>query len=126
MNNPGLEQEWRERLQDYAQAEMTVEEWCHVNRVSIHQYYYWRRRLAAPPTRALLPKGANSPSNGVHSRPNSIHSRWQAVEILESAQPSATKGGLSVHIGGATIPVETGFDPQLLRAVVLALATPPC
>ena len=41
-----LAQEWRERLEDFAESEMTVQQWCDFNRVSLYQYYYWRRRLA--------------------------------------------------------------------------------
>jgi len=32
-----LAQEWRERLEDFAQSEMTVQTWCNFNRVSLHQ-----------------------------------------------------------------------------------------
>ena len=45
-----LAQEWRERLQDFAESEMTVQVWCNFNRVSLLQYYYWRRRLLAADT----------------------------------------------------------------------------
>lgn len=106
MSNPQLAQEWRERLEDYAQSEMTVQEWCDFNGVSTAQYYYWRRRLAGP-----APKTA---ANG----------GWQSVNIVDTPPISTAKGGLNVHIAGAAIEVGPGFDPALLRAVVAALATP--
>lgn len=108
MNREVLAQEWRERLEDYALSEMTVQEWCEFNRVTPYQYYYWRRRLAAP--------AAQNAGNG----------GWQAVNIVDTVSPPTTKPSLSLRIAGADIEVEPGFDPNLLRAVVAALATPPC
>src|SRR5882724_13679003 len=108
MSNPELAQEWRERLEDYAQSEMTVQEWCDFNGVSTHQYYYWRRRLAGPAAK----NGANP--------------RWQSVDIVDSPPIPSAKASLNLHIAGAAIEVTPGFDPALLRAVVAALATPSC
>jgi hypothetical protein len=108
MSNPELVQEWRERLQDFAESQQTVQQWCNFNRVTIHQYYYWRRRLAGP------------------AENNAANRRWQAVEILENAPLPTPKAGLSLHIAGATIEVCAEFDPILLRAVVAALAIPSC
>ena len=45
MSNPELAQEWRERLEDYAQSEMTVQEWCDFNGVSTRRV----REAALPP-----------------------------------------------------------------------------
>lgn len=108
MSSPELVQEWRERLEDYAQSEMTVQEWCDFNRTTIHQYYYWRRRLAKPAPQ------------------NTANGTWQAINLVDTASPPTTKPSLSVRVAGADIEVEPGFDPNLLRAVVLALAATPC
>lgn len=106
MSNPELLQEWRERLEDFAQSEMTVREWCDFNRLSLHQYYYWRRRLAEPV--------AKSEGKGA----------WQTLDIVDTIPLSTAKVSLNVSIAGAQIEVAPGFDPALLRAVVAALATP--
>ena len=108
MSNPQLAQEWRERLQDYAQSEMTVREWCDFNGVSTHQYFYWRRRLAG----ATAKTGA--------------YPAWQSVDILDPLPLSTAQASLNVHIAGAHIEVTPGFDPALLRAIVAALGTPAC
>jgi hypothetical protein len=108
MSNPQLAQEWRERLEDYAHSEMTVQEWCEYNGVSKHQYFYWRRRLAG-----AAPKTGANPG-------------WQVVDILDTSPIPSAKASLNVHIAGAAIEVGPGFDPALLRAVVAALATPSC
>ena len=108
MNRESLAQEWRERLEDYAQSEMTVQEWCDYNSVTPYQYYYWRRRLAA-----LAAQNAGSAG-------------WQAVNIVDTVSPPTTKPGLSVRIAGTEVQVEPGFDPNLLRAIVQALATTSC
>src|SRR5437879_1605864 len=99
-----LAQEWRERLQDFAESEMTVQAWCNFNRVSLHQYYYWSRRLAAADTK--------QPTNG----------HWLAVNLMDTPPVPTTPGGVTIRIAGAAIEVTPGFDPGMLRAVVRALA----
>ena len=102
-----LAQEWRDRLEDFALSEMTVQQWCDFNALPAHQYYYWRRRLANPKT------------------DHNDNSTWMALSVIEAA-PLPTTPGLTLHIAGAQIEITSGFDPQLLRAVVGALATPTC
>ena len=102
-----LAQEWRDRLEDFAHSEMTVQQWCDFNAIPVHQYHYWRRRLAAPKT------------------DHNDHSTWMALSVVEPA-PLPTTPGLTLHIAGVQIQITPGFDPQLLRAVVSALATPAC
>jgi len=109
-----LAQEWRYRLEDFAVSEMTVQQWCDFNRVSLYQYYYWRRRLQP----AKIQPAANKADNNVS------HGRFVAVSTLPTPPP--TQGGVTIRIAGATIDVATGFDPRLLRAVVAALGTAPC
>ena len=102
-----LAQEWRDRLEDYAESEMTVQQWCDFNALPTHRYHYWRRRLAAP-----MPD---------HHK----NAGWVAVNLIETTFSPAPSSFI-LHIAGAKIEVTPGFDPGLLRAVVGALATPPC
>jgi hypothetical protein len=102
-----LAQEWRDRLEDFAQSEMTVQQWCDFNALPIHQYHYWRRRLATKKT------------------DHHDNSTWMALSVIEPALLS-TPAPLTLHIAGAQIQITSGFDPELLRAVVGALATPSC
>jgi hypothetical protein len=102
-----LAQEWRDRLEDFAQSEMTVQQWCDFNAIPVPQYYYWRRRLATPKT------------------DHHEHSTWMALSVVETPTVP-TPSPLTLRIAGAEIEVASGFDPSLLRAVVGALATPSC
>ena len=102
-----LAQEWRDRLEDFAESEMTVQQWCDFNALPAHQYHYWRRRLAS-------------------SVPNHHENAgWVAVNVTETTSRPAPPS-FTLHIAGAKIEISPGFDPGLLRAVVGALATPPC
>ena len=104
-----LAQEWRERLDDFAESEMTVQEWCDFNRLSLHQYYYWRRRLASTNSQKAM-----SPS-------------FLPVEVVDTPPlPIPPPGGIRIRIAGAEIQVSAGFDPERLRAVVAALSTSSC
>lgn len=100
-----LAQEWRDRLEDFAQSEMTVQQWCDFNALPVHQYHYWRRRLATP-------------KPDPHDNAN-----WMALTVAET--PSLAPA-ITLRIAGAQIDVTPDFDPSLLRAVVGALATTAC
>ena len=112
-----LLQTWRERLEDCAQSEMTVQDWCDFNRLPVHQYYYWRRKL-------LRTDVACTPS---------LPTSWIPVDLLApsaSADWADTASTLTLHVAlgtpGAEIAIRSGFDPSLLRAVVQALGGRPC
>ena len=102
-----LAQEWRDRLEDFAVAEMTVQQWCDFNAIPLHQYHYWRRRLAAKKT------------------DHHENAGWIALSVAEEV-PRSTPPAITLRIAGAEIQITAGFDPTLLRAVVGALATPAC
>ena len=108
MTRECLAQEWRERLEDFAVSEMTVQEWCDFNRVAVHQYYYWRRRL-----------------NNTQTQPTTT-TQWMPVQIRDNPAPSKPTTPLTIHIAGAAIQVTPGFDPDMLRDVVKALAVLAC
>jgi hypothetical protein len=103
----GSTQLWRKRLDDCAKSGKTVVYWCYLNQVSVPQYYYWKRKLAAQPTETA-------------PRPEFI-----PVELGEKA-PSPAATGVTVCIAGAAIQLAPDFDPATLRAVVVALSALPC
>jgi hypothetical protein len=115
MSREGLAGAWRERLDDYAQSEMTVQDWCDFNRVSIHQYYYWRRRIAT----------SDIETSGKPAISATRMYPWLAVDVVEPAQVLAVPGGVTVRIAGAAIELQPDFNPALLRAVVRALTAEP-
>jgi len=107
MDTQGQLQTWRKRLQGFAQSGLSVRQWCQRQGISMNQYYYWRRQLASVAEKAPDP-------------------RWLAVGRLQETPLPSTPGGVRVRIAGATIDLEPGFDPDLLRAIVRALAAERC
>ncbi len=108
MTKLGSEQLWRKRLDECAKSGKTVVYWCYLNNVSVHQYYYWKRRLAVAP-----PQATQKPE-------------FLPVQVVEAAPLAAATTGVTVHLAGTKIELATGFDPATLRAVVEALAAIPC
>ena len=109
MSNETLRAEWRDRLDDFSDSEMTVAEWCRFNAVPIHQFYYWRHKLSAGATL---------------SKPRATG--WMSVSVVDTKQVIARPSGVSVRIGSAVIDVAAGFDSGVLRAVVAALGAASC
>jgi hypothetical protein len=112
---------WRRLLSSVVPGAMTVRQWCDEQGVTLHQYYYWRRRVAAVADEKTAEGRPSSPR--VQS--------WLAVEVLEPAPIPAPCGGVTVRVTlegypGAAIELQPGFDPTMLRAVVHALVVGPC
>jgi transposase-like protein len=104
MSDNGTANVWRRLLESFTPGEMTVREWCEQQGVSEHQYYYWRRRITAPPKPTAAPE-----------------TQWIAVEVSAPAPVPTNSSGLTLRIAGAEIQIQSGFDPILLRTVVHAL-----
>ncbi len=86
---------------------MSVQEWCDFNRLPLHQYYYWKRRLAT-------------------TSETSANPGFLTFEVLDPAPLKNATGGVTIRIAGALIEVAADFDPDRLRQVVRALATESC
>ncbi|WP_449598736.1 IS66 family insertion sequence element accessory protein TnpA [Niallia sp. Marseille-Q9988] len=43
--NLELRKEWEQRISDYKASGQSQAKWCEDNRVSYHQFGYWKRRL---------------------------------------------------------------------------------
>lgn len=98
MNRSELAEQWREQIEDFAISGMTAQEWSNFNAVPLNQLQYWKRRLK------VLDKAQPTATT------------WTALEIEHPAPSSIT-----LRIGGASIDLNAGFDPRLLREVVRAL-----
>lgn len=106
MNPDPLDDLWRQRLADLSQSGLSVRQWCEQKGVTKSTYGYWRRKLAL----------ADAAETG--------GTDWLCV-TSDPPVPTVSKG-LTVEIAGASIPVQNGFDPALLRAIVVALGEPRC
>lgn len=51
--NPQLAQQWQERLDRFAESELTVAEFCQLEGYSSASFYQWRRKLADDQTLAV-------------------------------------------------------------------------
>jgi hypothetical protein len=93
--------EWSERMAAFAASGLSGKRWCEQNGINMSVFAYWRRKLKE------LEAGP----------------AWCAVQVAQEAKkPGAAAGRLTVSVGPAQIQIEPDFDPQLLRAVVHALA----
>jgi transposase-like protein len=116
MDRTGSIKLWRRLLASVVPGEMTVQQWCEQQGVTQHQYYYWRRRVAA----VADEKTAEGQPSFARVQP------WLAVEVVEPTSVPTPSGGVTVRVAGAAIELHPGFDPAMLRAVVNALAVRPC
>jgi hypothetical protein len=127
MSREALQEEWRERLEDFAVSDLTVQQWCDFNRVPVCQYYYWRRRLA---------RKTQEPAQQPVQPPEEATGQWLALPVVEAqpvctpppiiGTPTCTPTPITLRIAGAEIDVTSGFDAALLREVVTVLRATAC
>ena len=88
---------WQRLLAEQQASGSSVTAWCFAQDISLQTFYYWRKRLAAPPPSATPPQWvALVPAPGV-------------------GQP------LTLRVGSVTLEVTAGFDPHLLADVLTVL-----
>jgi transposase-like protein len=97
---------WRERVAAVQQSGTTAKQWCQRNGIRPNLFYYWKHQLSR--VQNDFPKADWLPA-------------VVCEQIGEHQQVSIT-----LRIGAAVIEVHGGFDPKLLRDVVLALGSEQC
>ena len=102
MTRSELAEHWREQIEDFATSGMTAQEWSNYNRIPLNQLQYWKRRLKEL------------------DKPQSTPTIWTALEIAQQLPSTIT-----LRVGSASIDLNSGFDPNLLREVVRALEATP-
>lgn len=88
---------WQAQVAAQKASGLSIAVWCTEHDISIHTFRYWSAKF--------------------HESPAS-NAEWVSV----AAAPAATNSSLQIRIGAATVDVCTGFDANLLRDVVTALA----
>lgn len=101
MNKSELRMEWEQRIANFLSSGQSASKWCAVNEVSIHQFWYWKKRL-------------KTTQDSVEDSP-----KWLSLEMDNSIENP--KSRLVVRVGQASVEVEPGFDPKLLADVVRTL-----
>jgi hypothetical protein len=96
--------EWEVRVSDFQSSGLKMTHWCTANLVNVEQMKYWARKFkkvsaVAPiaPSKSFIPLTTLEP-------------------VPRTANPV-----LVVRVGFASIELQPGFDPQLLRETVEAL-----
>jgi len=101
-SNPIKVQQWRKRLERFAQSGQTVVQFCQAERVSQPSFYQWKKKLAD------------------QARPSSSHSKssrsaFRTVEVTSPCQAATT-----IRLGNG-IEIELGDDLRVVQAVVKQL-----
>lgn len=104
------QREWMTRVADYRASGLTMAAWSAANHVTLEQLKYWTRKLKKI---ASLDSFATTP-------------RFIPVSVAEPVSPRKSASSLVVQIGQASITLQSGFDPQLLREVAKVLCEETC
>jgi hypothetical protein len=101
MKRSDLRVEWEQRIATFTASGLSASKWCAANEVSIHQFWYWKKKLKT--TEDTF----------------SDSSQWFALEMDDSMEDSQSK--IIVNVGQVSLEIEHGFDPKLLVEVVRTL-----
>ena len=101
-SNPIKVQQWRERLERFAQSGQTVVQFCQAERVSQPSFYQWKKKLAEQ----ARPSSSDSKSS---------RSAFRTVEVTPPCQAATT-----IRLGNG-VEIELGDDLRIVQAVVQQL-----
>ena len=104
-SNLELRKEWERRISIYRSSGQTQAKWCEANDISIHQFRYWIKRIEVPKSR------------------RTTSSQWVPVELEDSNAENTNNEALQIKVGLASIEVNPGFNPSLLKDVIKVLKT---
>ena len=111
------EAKWAERVRDWRASGKSAELFAEGKQFEASTLRYWASRLKVAAQRA---------SSGNTEAAPLVQTTVAMARVARRREPRAPQGvfgdaGIAVAIGGATIRVQQGFDPKLLREVVAAL-----
>jgi hypothetical protein len=99
--------EWEVRVSDFQSSGLKMTHWCSANQVNLEQMKYWARKFkkvsVVAPIAPIAPSKSFIPLTTIEPTPHTAHS------------------SLVVRVGFASIELQPGFDPQLLRETVEAI-----
>ena len=99
-SSPIKVQQWRERLERFAQSGQTLVQFCQAERVSQPSFYQWKKKLAE------------------QARPSSSDSKASAFRAVEWTPPCQAATTIRLANG---IEIELGDDLRIVQAVVQQL-----
>jgi hypothetical protein len=99
ISNKENQQMWEDRLAEQASSGLNQKQWCDEININLHNFRYWKRRLAVINQEASIPQ------------------RFIAISTIQ-AQP---KVPLKISIGKLAVEIREGIDLSLLDDVLKVL-----
>jgi len=109
MASSGSLELWSERVAAAQQSGMSAKHWCEQNGISVNRFYAWKHSLS-------------------QSQKDSSEPGWLSALVCDRVvtHEQCEQECILVRVAGAVIEVHHGFNPTLLREVVLALGSEQC
>jgi hypothetical protein len=97
---------WAKVIQEAARSGVSIREFCRQRQLTVSQFYWWQRRLQAPPPRAK----------------KRVSASMAASFVLVSEPGQGLDAGIELVLGdGRRLRIHKGVDETTLRAVLAAL-----
>lgn len=108
---------WRDVIRGWKASGLSMTEFCKGENLSSASLHYWigeirRREAKGARTRPPAPKTAALPK-----------ASFVPLRVIDRARPAEP---IEIVVGGHTLRVRAGFDPEALRQVLRALEARPC
>ena len=101
--NPTLEQQCKERFEDFASSGLSKRAFCRNKDLPYHQFCYWMKKF----------------QNSTPVTPSPV--QWMTLDVTPAETWSSSPTPIRLRAGGVTIEVNEGFSEALLRQVLKAL-----
>lgn len=126
---------WAEVIRRYRHSGLTQAQFCRENDIAYHSLRWWLHQpRATRAVEALHETTGRKALPEVQASPRPEFARFLPVRIVDAADdrqtvnpPPVSPYWIQVLLGGGrSVAVGPGFDPDVLRRVVVTLETPGC
>ena len=109
---------WRDVIRRWKASELSMTEFCNGENLSAASLHYWIGEIRRRDGRGARPRPP-APKPAATARASFV-----PVRVVDRARPGVEP--IELVVGGHTVRVRAGFDPEALRQVVRALEVRPC
>lgn len=102
------QEQWEKLISACQNSKLKVDDWCSLNNISRHAYYYWLRKIRKQACRSI-------PEAETEAAP------VQFAKLPIDMEASGKTAAVVIHLHAATVEIKEGASRQTVETVLLAL-----
>lgn len=98
-----LKEVWEQRYNEWKESGFSKSKWCQLNKLNIHQLYYWFKRL--------------------NKEEKSKEIKWLPLKVENNLSEIKDDNTISIRVGKCNVDVKPNFDTDQLSKIIKVLSS---